>query len=64
MKKLLKLIKIGEYDVDALHDPTLQLSEEAINLVASLLKVDPKKRLAAKEVLRHPWIIKNTKEAS
>lgn len=42
VKKLVKLIKIGDYDVGALHDPTLQLSQEAINLVGSLLKVDPK----------------------
>ena len=64
MKRLVKLIKNGEYDKGALHDPCLQLSEEAINLVDSLLQVESKKRLSAKEALRHPWIIKNSKEDS
>ena len=32
------------------------VSEDAKNLVASLLSVDPSKRLEAAEILIHPWI--------
>jgi serine/threonine protein kinase len=37
------------------------LSEQAVNLIHSLLQVDPRKRLSAVEVLSHPWI-KDAKE--
>jgi calcium/calmodulin-dependent protein kinase I len=33
------------------------VSEEAKDLVSKLLVVDPKKRLTAAEILRHPWMV-------
>jgi serine/threonine protein kinase len=36
--------------------PQTKLSEHAVNLIHSLLQVDPRKRLSAVEVLSHPWL--------
>lgn len=41
--------------------PQTKLSEHAVNLIQSLLQVDPRKRLSAVEVLSHPWL-KDAKE--
>lgn len=38
------------------------VSSEAKDLINKLLVVDPKKRLTAKEVLSHPWIMKPRKD--
>ena len=36
------------------------ISEEAKELIASMLKYNPKLRLSAAEALMHPWIQNNT----
>jgi serine/threonine protein kinase len=52
MHELHNLIVNGKYEIK----PEEKLSESALNLIASLLEVDPKKRLSAFEVLSHPWL--------
>jgi calcium-dependent protein kinase len=37
----------------------MNISKDAIDLVKSMIKYDPKDRLSALECLKHPWIIKN-----
>lgn len=77
MQELHHLIINGKYDVNnpnaynqtqnkdsqATQPPQQQtkLSEHAVNLIHSLLQVDPRKRLSAVEVLSHPWL-KDSKE--
>jgi serine/threonine protein kinase len=34
-----------------------KISDSAKDLVARLLKVDPKERYTAKQTLKHPWIV-------
>jgi serine/threonine protein kinase len=57
MHELHNLIVNGKYEIK----PEEKLSESVLNLIASLLEVDPKKRLSAFEVLSHPWL-KDTQE--
>lgn len=51
MHELHHLIINGKYEIKE-----EKLSESALNLISSLLEVDPKKRLSAYEVLSHPWL--------
>jgi len=51
MHELHHLIISGKYEIKE-----EKLSDSALNLIASLLEVDPKKRLSAYEVLSHPWL--------
>ena len=52
--ELFDLIKRGKYNFDA---PVWKdISEEAKDLIKSLLVVDPDKRLKPDEIRRHPWI--------
>jgi len=49
-------IREGKYNFT--DDPVwASVSETAKDLIASLLTVDPKKRIAAKSALRHPWLL-------
>ena len=50
MTDLHKLILKGNYL------PIKDISEEASNLIGSLLEIDPKKRLKIDQILSHPWI--------
>eukprot|EP01135_Chromosphaera_perkinsii_P009587 Nk52_evm37s1810 gene=Nk52_evmTU37s1810 len=61
-QKLFSSIEYGlfEFDSPAWDDVTA----EAKDLVSSLLQVDPKKRLTAKEALKHPWIMNEDVPAS
>ncbi|KAG4916546.1 hypothetical protein JHK87_054103 [Glycine soja] len=43
-------------DLDFSSDPWLNISESAKDLVRKMLVRDPRKRMTAHEVLRHPWI--------
>lgn len=52
MHELHNLIVNGKYEIK----PEEKLSDSALNLIASLLEVDSKKRLSAYEVLSHPWL--------
>eukprot|EP00033_Pygsuia_biforma_P000655 GCRY01000770.1.p1 GENE.GCRY01000770.1~~GCRY01000770.1.p1 ORF type:complete len:310 (-),score=24.75 GCRY01000770.1:321-1250(-) len=53
---LFNQIMSADYDFD---DPIwVPVSQEAKDLVASLLQVDPSNRLTAKQALQHPWISK------
>lgn len=45
--EIVKLIKLGKYDKQALQDPVLALTPSCITLVEQLLSVDPKKRPTA-----------------
>ena len=58
--RLVRLIKKGAFEMNEVENPELNLSTDVKNLVYSLLKVDPKHRLSAKEALNHPWIIQQT----
>lgn len=51
---LFELIKKGEYDFSA---PAWDhVSDEAKNLITSLLVVNPNKRLNSNEIKAHPWV--------
>lgn len=52
--ELYRLIKKGEYDFPAPY--WTDVSDSAKDLITKLLQVDPKKRLTAEEVLKHPWV--------
>ncbi|KAL1545482.1 Calcium-dependent protein kinase 13 [Salvia divinorum] len=49
--------------IDFERDPWPSISESAKSLVRQMLEPDPKLRLAAKQVLEHPWLL-NAKKAS
>lgn len=40
------------------------VSNEAQDLISKLLELNVEKRLSAKEVLKHPWLIEKVKETS
>ena len=54
IQELEKLIINGDYE------EIKNVSEEANDIVAGMLRVDPKKRLTIDEILKHPWL-KNIK---
>lgn len=59
--QLYKQIKQGSY-----HEPPLKeagISLEARNFLDSLLQVDPRRRLSAKNALLHPWILSNSQNS-
>lgn len=35
----------------------MEISDEAIDLISKMLKVDPKERISEKEALSHPWLV-------
>ena len=53
-QRLFARIQRGEYDFP--EEEWDVVSEEAKDLIRSLLKRDARKRLTAEEVLTHPWI--------
>ena len=53
---IMMAVKKGQYDFPVEEWSTI--SKEAKELVGNMLKMDPKKRLSAKEVLAHSWIKK------
>ena len=53
-RDLFRKIKAGEYEFHK--DYWDNVSKEAKVLISSLLTVDPKRRLSAREALRNPWI--------
>ncbi|VDN06762.1 unnamed protein product [Thelazia callipaeda] len=54
-QKILKRVGDGKF---SLNDAAWNnISEQAKDLVQSLLHVDPSKRLSAKQILIHPWIV-------
>ena len=52
--ELYEMIKTGNYEFE--EDYWGHISAEAKDLIASLLTVDPNKRLSATEALQHVWI--------
>ena len=53
---LQRAIKKGDYDFD---DPVWEgVSDGARDLIRKLIQVNPKKRLTAAEVMKHPWVKK------
>ena len=50
IQELEKLIINGDYE------EIKNVSEEANDIVAGMLRVDPKKRLTIDEILKHPWL--------
>ena len=55
---LFNYIKTAEFEF---HSPYWDnVSENAKDLIKKLLVADPKKRLSAVEILKHPWITQNT----
>lgn len=60
--QLFNLIRNGRWDFD---DPVWKsVSKTAKNLIASLLVVDPEKRLTAEQTLNHPWMRDRMPEAA
>ena len=53
--RLFEQIRNARYEFDETY--WSKVSEPAKNLIAHLLVVDPAKRLTAKQVLSHPWIV-------
>ena len=53
-RELFKKIKRGQYEFHV--EYWGQISREAKDLIASLLTVDPKRRLTAHDALTDPWI--------
>jgi len=51
MDQLHTLIKEGKYDFE-----DVILSHQAQDLIKKLINVNHRKRLSAKETLRHPWL--------
>ena len=35
------------------------LSKESLDILNALLQVDPKKRIRVKELIKHPWVLKD-----
>ena len=58
ISNLLQKIRLGIFDFD--HFVWGTVSIEAIDLVSSLLRLDPDRRFDAKQALEHPWL-KNTR---
>lgn len=54
-KELFKKIKRGNYEFHA--EYWGQTSQEAQNLISSLLTVDPRRRLTAQQALNDPWVM-------
>lgn len=53
-------IKNGKYDFAS--PDWDEISENAKDLVRKMLNPDPKKRITAEEILRHPWMVENATE--
>jgi len=53
-EEIFDLIKEGEFQFPP--DTYLKLSDEAKNLISSLLTQDTEKRLSIRQILQHPWI--------
>jgi serine/threonine protein kinase len=57
--KLFEKIKKGQFDFPS---PSWDgISPEAMNIVRSLLIVDPSQRMTPEQLLKHPWILGETK---
>lgn len=54
-QQILKRVGEGKYSLDGPN--WSNISEQARNLVRHLLHPDPSKRLSAKQILSHPWIL-------
>merc|ERR1719183_955723 len=59
---LFQLIKKGQYSMPSPYWD--EVSEGAKDLVKKMLTVDPKKRIACKDVLAHPWVAGNDSNSS
>ncbi|CAH9112970.1 unnamed protein product [Cuscuta europaea] len=55
---IFKQILKGKLDFES--DPWPSISDSAKDLIKKMLHRDPKKRITAHEVLRHPWIVDDT----
>lgn len=58
--EILKNVASGQYSLTNKIWKTL--SPESRDLIDRMLELDPRKRLSAKEVLKHPWIAMFNKE--
>ncbi|KAL6841097.1 hypothetical protein ACP4OV_029066 [Aristida adscensionis] len=56
-REIFRAIKKGHIDFSS--DPWPSISKSAKDLVKKMLRQDPKERLTAAEILRHPWITEN-----
>ena len=56
MQELSKKVKQGSYSL-----PT-NLSKEVVSFIDSMLKADPNKRLSARDLLKHDFLVKNVKQ--
>ncbi|EJW71072.1 ribosomal protein S6 kinase a, partial [Wuchereria bancrofti] len=54
-QKILKRVGEGKYSLNG--QAWINISEQAKDLVRHLLHADPSKRLSAKQILIHPWIV-------
>ncbi|VIO95591.1 ribosomal protein S6 kinase alpha 3, putative [Brugia malayi] len=54
-QKILKRVGEGKYSLNG--QAWISISEQAKDLVQQLLHADPSKRLSAKQILIHPWIV-------
>lgn len=54
-QKILKRVGEGKYSLNG--RAWTNISEQAKDLVQHLLHADPSKRLSAKQILIHPWVV-------
>ncbi|KAK6105269.1 Protein kinase domain family protein [Brugia pahangi] len=54
-QKILKRVGEGKYSLNG--QAWINISEQAKDLIRQLLHADPSKRLSAKQILIHPWIV-------
>ena len=53
-------MKAGEYEFD--EEDWCYISKEVKDLIDLMLKMNPKKRITAREALEHPWVTANARD--
>ena len=56
-QEVMEKVRLGKYSLSV--TPFDKISNEAKDLIQSLLKIDPLDRISADEALKHPWFITN-----
>ncbi|KAH9261259.1 hypothetical protein BASA81_000963 [Batrachochytrium salamandrivorans] len=57
LEEIAKRILQGDYEFDLKNPAWRQVSSEVKHLISRMLEHDPDKRITAKEILQHPWLV-------